>query len=196
MKRSLLLLLGLSLLNGLTMAELSAAEPAFTARVIKVVDGDTLWVQKGKQTQRIRLAGIDAPELRQKYGEHARQALSELCLDQSAHIQPRTMGRRHPLPNLTLAAVRCHGQDVGLSQLRHGMAWWSRQQARFQPAAEAQAFEIAESKAQFESLGLWGDESPLAPWEWRSQHPEAAKTPAKPGKNLKAKSKTKKRPQS
>jgi endonuclease YncB( thermonuclease family) len=49
------------------------------ARVVKVVDGDTLRVLlKNGEEEYVRLAGIDAPELKHG-GEGAREFLSKLC---------------------------------------------------------------------------------------------------------------------
>lgn len=44
-----------------------------------MIDGDTIAIG----TQKIRLAGIDAPELNKPYGKKARWALVELCKGQS-----------------------------------------------------------------------------------------------------------------
>ena len=58
-------------------AAASAAE--LTGKVVGVSDGDTVTVLDGAHEQhRIRLAGIDAPEKRQPYGERAKQYLSDL----------------------------------------------------------------------------------------------------------------------
>jgi len=56
--------------------------PASTPRRLKgkcwVIDGDTIIVEKTK----IRLAGIDAPELDQPYGKKAKWAMHSLCKGQ------------------------------------------------------------------------------------------------------------------
>ncbi len=51
-----------------------------TGRVVKVSDGDTIWVQVlvGEKPVKVRLAGIDAPEGRQSFGEQSRRGLAEI----------------------------------------------------------------------------------------------------------------------
>lgn len=51
----------------------------FTGQVVGVADGDTLTVMNtAKVQQRIRLAGIDAPERAQPFGQRSKQQLSDL----------------------------------------------------------------------------------------------------------------------
>jgi len=55
-----------------------------TGRVVRVIDGDTVLLRGaglGIPPLRVRLAGIDAPELRQPYGPEAKRALEKMVLD-------------------------------------------------------------------------------------------------------------------
>ena len=56
-----LLLAAVALLAVQTVA---ALEPGLTATVVRVVDGDTIQVRVGDQTEKVRYIGIDAPETR------------------------------------------------------------------------------------------------------------------------------------
>ena len=49
----------------------------FTGKVVKVTDGDTIHVLLDKETHKIRLLHIDAPESKQAFGTKATQALGE-----------------------------------------------------------------------------------------------------------------------
>ena len=50
-----------------------------SGKVIKVIDGDTIYVRDyDNKTHKIRLAGIDAPEMSQPYGKESRSHLLEL----------------------------------------------------------------------------------------------------------------------
>jgi len=53
-------------------------------KVIKVADGDTLTILVGKEAHRVRLAGIDAPEKKQPFGNRSRQNLSRLAYGEQA----------------------------------------------------------------------------------------------------------------
>ncbi len=54
----------------------SALADSLTGKVVKITDGDTLYVLDANYKQhKIRLAGIDAPERKQAYGLASRKAL-------------------------------------------------------------------------------------------------------------------------
>ena len=55
---------------------LSASAENLTGKVIRVADGDTITVLgSGNQQHKIRIAGIDAPEKGQPYGQKSRESL-------------------------------------------------------------------------------------------------------------------------
>lgn len=54
--------LALALVAVLVMAS-GGASQTFTARVVRVVDGDTIWVDFGSRTEKVRYIGMDTPEL-------------------------------------------------------------------------------------------------------------------------------------
>ena len=51
---------------------------AFPVKVVKISDGDTITVLSGKEQTKVRLYGIDAPELKQPYGKKSKQFLANL----------------------------------------------------------------------------------------------------------------------
>jgi endonuclease YncB( thermonuclease family) len=58
-----------------------------TGLVVSVHDGDTLTVLLEKQQIKVRLAEIDAPELRQAFGNRSKQSLADLCFQESAKVE-------------------------------------------------------------------------------------------------------------
>lgn len=71
-------------------------------KVVHIADGDTLTVLVDKRQVKIRLAEIDAPELRQDYGQRAKQALGSLVFGKVVRVDGegkdrygRTIGRVH-----------------------------------------------------------------------------------------------------
>ncbi len=70
----------------LLLLQLSLGAAAENCLVVGVSDGDTLTARCGAapgayEQVRVRLAGIDAPEKAQPFGQRAKQALSELAYD-------------------------------------------------------------------------------------------------------------------
>lgn len=59
----------------------------FYALVSKVIDGDTIEIFNGDKRERIRLDGIDCPEKKQAFGEHAKSALHNLVKNRRIKIQ-------------------------------------------------------------------------------------------------------------
>jgi endonuclease YncB( thermonuclease family) len=57
--------------------------------IIAVSDGDTLKAECDKQSVIIRLAEIDAPEVKQAYGKESTKSLTELCLNKQATVTAR-----------------------------------------------------------------------------------------------------------
>lgn len=131
--------------------------------VIAVADGDTLTArcQVDGKTERIpvRLAQVDAPETTsaQPYARTARNLLRSLCLKRQAEVRLTgkvTWGRK-------VAEVRCGGEDVTPKLLRAGMAW-----AYLGFAQDPAVFEL-EAAARAARAGLWAEDAPIPPWEWR-----------------------------
>ena len=72
----------------LSCTSTSAAADLLEARVVRIADGDTLTVLDGDQVQhRVRLAGIDAPERGQPFGERAKQNLARLTFGKAVEVR-------------------------------------------------------------------------------------------------------------
>ncbi|MGE5190732.1 MAG: thermonuclease family protein [Gemmatimonadota bacterium] len=159
------------------LAFLLAAPPAFPpaaagsrtaeGRIVRVVDGDTVAVaaRRGGSVS-VRLYGIDAPEVRhgetpgQPYGRQARQALKELTLGRNVRVEivdADTHGR-------SVGLVFRGGLNVNLAMVRGGWAWAYR---RHLFAPYASEFIGAEREARAKRRGLWRDDNPTPPWEFR-----------------------------
>lgn len=152
----------------LALALLSAAPwvaaEGLTGRVVGVADGDTITVLDAQRVQhKIRLAGIDAPEKRQPFGQVSKQHLADLVFGQEVELDCGRPDRYRR----EVCVVLLGGQDVNLAQVQAGLAWWYRQYAREQTAERREAYSAAEREAQEARRGLWQEPSPMPPWEWR-----------------------------
>lgn len=135
-----------------------------TGRVVSIADGDTLTLlDSARQQHKIRVSGIDAPEKVQAFGQRSKSNLAALAFDREASAECRKTDRY----GRSICVVRVNGKDVGLEQIRNGMAWWYRQYAKDQTAQEREEYERAEFEAKAHRLGLWADKNPIEPWNWR-----------------------------
>lgn len=130
----------------------------FSGTVVRVSDGDTIVVLSAGQQHRVRLAGIDAPESHQAFGRRAKAHLSALAFGRTVRVSVLGKDRYGRL----LGTVFVDGRtDLGLEQVRAGYAWHFTE---YSDDATLQAAEVAARRAR---LGLWGDASPIPPWEYR-----------------------------
>lgn len=135
----------------------------FDAKVIAVIDGDTVLVLHEGGKLKVRLANIDAPEIDQPYGKESRQALSELILKKEVHLVQHatdTYGRM-------IADISLYGQSINQAQVRNGDAWeYSHfHRDKFYVGLQQQAMQAR--------VGLWGlAVAPVSPEQWRKSHPE------------------------
>lgn len=136
-------------------------------RIVAVHDGDTVTLLDGMRVEhRVRLAGMDAPERGQPFGTSARESLARLVHGQrvEAHCHKRDRFGRQ------VCNVFVEARDVGLEQVRNGLAWWYREYAREQRLEDRASYEAAEGEARSARRGLWGDPNPQPPWAWRRQN--------------------------
>ena len=145
------------------------------AKVISVADGDTITVLTAdNHRERIRVAGIDAPERGQPFGDLSRQNLSRLVASKDATLQCHKTDRyQRKVCKVMVQPADCprcsHKLDVGLAQIVAGLAWWYREYAREQTPEDRRRYESDEQDAKARKRGLWADKTPVPPWEWRSR---------------------------
>lgn len=135
-------------------------------RVVAVQDGDTVTILDGARVQhRVRIAGIDAPEKGQPFGEAAKESLARLV--HGRHVEARCPKRDRY--GREVCSVFLGARDVGLEQVRGGYAWWYREYAREQTPDDRATYEAAESDARQARRGLWTDQAPQPPSTFRRQ---------------------------
>lgn len=134
-------------------------------RVILVYDGDTLSVEtKDRKIFSIWLKGVDAPEVGQDYGKKSRKSLTEFVEGKEVRVILHKKG----MYDRFVGSVYLDGQDVGLRQLEAGMAWYFKRYGYEQTADERRKYAQAEQTARSEKLGLWKNDNPTAPWDFRN----------------------------
>lgn len=136
--------------------------------MVGVSDGDTITVLDAEKKQhKVRLAGIDAPEKGQAFGNASKENLSRLIFDRRVEARCHKRDRY----GREVCAVFVGSRDAGLEQVRAGMAWWFREYANEQAPDDRASYEGAEDAARFGRKGLWQDRQPTPPWAWRAKGP-------------------------
>jgi endonuclease YncB( thermonuclease family) len=149
-------------------------------KVVKVADGDTVTIvdDSGKK-HRIRLAGIDAPEKNQPYGDASTQGLVKLVSGKLVTVEYKKRDRYkrivgkvlvNPPGEVFCMALDCVKKvDVGLEQVKAGLAWHYKYYQMEQSENDRRLYSEAELDARIQQTGLWKNKEPMTPWEWRKK---------------------------
>jgi len=131
---------------------------SFKAKVIGVNSGDSIVVLLDDNTQlRVRLEGIDCPELQQEYGDSAKLATVAFCFKKRVRIEK--VGE--DMYGRTLAFVYVDDLCLNKELIRLGLAW---HYAAYNADTTLAQLEL---EARKNKVGLWKQSDPLAPWDFR-----------------------------
>lgn len=121
---------------------------------MSVHDGDTLTVHTDAgETLKVRLHGIDAPEIGQAFCTRSRDALAEIAKGKQASLVPVDKDKY----GRVVARVVVGGAELNREQVARGMAW---RYGRYDRAGE---YAAAETAARGRRSGLWADPSLTPP---------------------------------
>lgn len=136
----------------------------------RVADGDTLTLVTREGTRvKVRLYGIDAPEVRheetpgQPHGEEAKAALASLALGKRVTVKVVEVDPH----GRVVGVVFRDGTDVNRELVRSGNAWAYR---RYLSAPYASGYLQAEREARAAGIGLWKQANPDPPWEFKRRN--------------------------
>lgn len=141
------------------------------AKVVKVCDGDTVYVSKGWSRVKIRLDSIDCPEDGQDWGDNAKYGLIKLIGGRTVHLEQYgadAYGR-------TLATLYVKHRETGEWQnvnermVMLGHAWVMRMYYDHLPPDRQQKLNKLEAWAKSKNVGLWSAPNPTPPWQWRRE---------------------------
>jgi endonuclease YncB( thermonuclease family) len=134
--------------------------------VVGVSDGDTITVlDQQKNSYKIRLQGIDAPEKKQAFGEKSKQSLHDLVHSKQVRIEYNKEDKYGRI----VGKVTLDDVDVCLQQLVLGMAWHYKKYQNEQSVSDRALYSETELKSKSLKLGLWSDDTPMPPWEFRKK---------------------------
>ena len=156
MKRKLLLVLFLFL----NAASVHAA--SLFGKVIEVNSGDVLTIFNLNRPVRVKLLGVDAPEMNQAFGDVAKKHLADLVLDKSVLVEYSGIAADSSLSGRVLL----NNADIGAQMIRDGAAWFDTNITNRLSVTDRDVYQQSEQAARNERRGLWQEENPIAPWEF------------------------------
>jgi micrococcal nuclease len=136
--------------------------------VVRVADGDTIEIistdpsaQKlTNKTIKVRLFGIDAPEIGQTFGKSAHKYAKKLLLGKEVTLNVKDTDQ---YGRLVAIVTLPNGLTAQEELLKNGFVWWYNHYAPHE-----HKFADAQIKAQRENKGLWAKQKkPIPPWQWR-----------------------------
>lgn len=132
------------------------------AKIIRCHDGDTCTTDKG---EKIRLACIDAPELKQPFGKASRDHLKEIITDRPVKIDRINTDRFGRTIAILYISDGGKWQPVQSLQSKAGTVWAFDRFKRNCPIWNSinREFQAAQSK----KIGLFADRQAIEPWKWR-----------------------------
>jgi endonuclease YncB( thermonuclease family) len=156
----------------------SVSADTITGKVVAVADGDTVTVlDAGKVEHKIRLAGIDAPEKAQAFGNRSKEHLSGLVFGKTVTVD----WNKKDVYGRTVGKVLVAGSDANLAQVQAGMAWHYKKYQNEQGPSDRANYAQAEDNARAGRVGLWADTNPIPPSDFRHGTGDVS-----PGKRMQA----------
>ena len=162
---TVLLLCSILLLNQGVHAKSAKRIKVYSAVVTRVVDGDTVWIRTANRVKpvKVRIVGIDAPEVCQSDGRASSDALYRRLMGQSVTVSATTT-RSHDEYGRLLAKVDLRGEDIGHWMVLNGYAWSYSYRRKPGPYAAEQSQAVAARR------GLFNDASAENPRFFRKRH--------------------------
>ena len=159
----------ISLIIALTFLSSQLYADTFKAKVMRVLDGDTIAVVKDKDPEeiKVRLVFVDCPEKTQEYGQEAKQYTYRATNSKMVTIKSEKTDRY----GRTLGEVILpDGSSLNKKLIETGSCW------HYSQYDKNPDLDKMEKNAKAKRLGLWSESNPTPPWEYRHskkvKHPE------------------------
>ncbi len=139
-----------------------------SGKVIRIVDGDTYHLlTEDNQTLKIRMEGIDAPERAMPFYRVSKDYLGKLCFGKRVKLKSTSIdqyGRHLGFTYLEDGSELCH------EMIKAGLAWHYK---KYNSDEDLANLEIEARKSK---KGIWSDNNPMPPWEYRRLHRQGIST--------------------
>jgi endonuclease YncB( thermonuclease family) len=157
----------------------SADAASLFGKVIEVNSGDVITIFNLNRPVRVRLMGVDAPEMNQTFGDVAQKHLADLVFEKSVLVEYGGIGADSSLTGRVLL----NDADIGAQMIRDGVAWFDASSGNRLSANDREVYQQSEQAARTEKRGLWQEENPIAPWEFVKAE-KMRRTPAASAKQV------------
>lgn len=140
--------------------ELSKNKQLLEGTIVHVSDGDTVTLLlKGNKKIKIRLYGIDAPEIGQKYGEEAKVYLQKYLLNKKVSVVDCGIDKY----NRVLGIIYIGSLNINEELLTDGLAW----QYHFN---KDDVYKKLMQNAKKKKINIWSDPRAIDPYHWRKKN--------------------------
>lgn len=121
-----------------------------TTKVTRIIDGDTFETETG---EKVRLIGINAPEISDIFGQEAKQYLSDLIENKTVDLQSDNISNDRDRYQRLLRYVILDGVDINKKMVSDGFAF-AYLKYHFSKSSD---YEQAQIQARETNKGIWGD---------------------------------------
>jgi micrococcal nuclease len=151
----------------------TAQAASLYGKVIEVNSGDVITIFNLNRPVRVKLLGVDAPEMNQAFGDVAKKHLYDLVFDKGVLVNYSGIAADKSLTG----RVSLNDVDIGAQMIRDGAAWFDLNNMDRLSASDREVYQQSEQAARSEKRGLWQQANPVAPWEFVKAE-NAKKNPA------------------
>lgn len=151
--------------QGGTLCGVDVGVKRLEGTVSDVHDGDTITLTSAGTVFKIRLDGIDAPELAQPFGSFSQSTLANAVLGKSVKV---AYTKTDQYDRIVGAVFTDSCQYINLNQVATGAAWFYKAYQCEVSAAVRTQLSQAQENAVNAKIGLWVQSDPEAPWFYRN----------------------------
>jgi micrococcal nuclease len=138
----------------------TSCSTALQDKLIHVSDGDTITVLHDGKKEKIRLYGIDTPEMKQSFGKEAKAYTASMVTGKNVNVESVTTDRY----GRTIGIIHVDGNSLSEEIVKSGYAWVYD---RYCKKDMCDKWKLFEKEARQSKIGLWVQNEPVAPWEYR-----------------------------
>lgn len=146
--------------SDVNIGQSSEVESILKGKIVHVSDGDTVLLEDsvgGKH--RVRLNGIDAPELGQEFGNESKDFLENLVQDKKVTVEVIGIDQYTRI----LGVIKVGKRDINKAMLENGYAW----QYKYN---KDKVYTSLVEKAKSKRLNIWSNPDAMDPHTWRKKH--------------------------